>query len=280
MRITGWIGIVILIIGEVLLFQGNRSVGLNFTQIQWWAFIFFMDAVIEKKWNKSYIFHYPGEFIAMAIYSFGCWLIYEFYNIYYIPNWYYTPMPKHWIAVWVLYFISFSTIFPGIFLPARFLELSGLFKNWRIKEWKLNRNKLYNWSAVGLIFLIFPFIYSSPYLFGLVWLGFALLLDPINYLLGYESILKDFENGKVSKFCNLMVAGYICGFFWECWNYWALRKWIYTVPFTQNIKIFEMPLAGFTGFGPFAIECFCMWAFLRGITARIFKKPRLAPEIF
>jgi hypothetical protein len=279
MRITGWIGVAVLLIAEVLLFQGNEFVGKNMTPIQWWGYIFLIDAIIERKWKKSYIFQYPGEFIAMMIYSFGCWLVYEFYNIYYIKNWYYTMLPEHWIPRWAGYFVAFSTVFPGIFLTTRFLESCNLFKSWHIKGWKINRSKLYMWSIAGLLFLIFPFIYSSPYIFAIVWLGFALLLDPINYLLGYKSILKEFEEGRISLFLNLMLGGYICGFLWEFWNYWALRKWIYTVPFTPHLKIFEMPLAGFSGFGPFAVECFCMWAFLRGITGAVVKRMKQSPEI-
>lgn len=272
MRITGWIGLIVMIVMEILLFKGNRIVGLNFTPIQWWAYIFFMDALIEKIWEKSYIFHYTTEFILMSLYSFGCWLIFEFYNIYYINNWYYTELPEEWFYRWLGYLAAFSTIFPGIFLTTRFLNYTGLFDKLAIKEWKLSKMKLFLWSFVGFVFLIFPFFYSSAYIFAIVWLGFILLLDPINYNLGFDSILSDFAEGKVQRFLNLMLGGYICGILWEFWNYWAIRKWIYTVPFTQDIKIFEMPLAGFSGFGPFAIECFCMYEFLKGISKKIFPK--------
>ncbi|OGF67401.1 MAG: hypothetical protein A2Y62_20320 [Candidatus Fischerbacteria bacterium RBG_13_37_8] len=272
MRITGWIGLIVIIVAEILLFQGNQFIGLHFTPIQWWAYILLMDALIEKFWKKSYIFQYPGEFILMILYSFGCWLIFEIYNWYYIPNWYYTALSENLVYRWIGYFIAFTTIFPGIFLTTRFLNYIGLFKNWHMKEWHLNKRKLLLWSVVGLLFLIFPFFYSSPYIFAIVWLGFILLLDPINYYLGYDSILGDFAKGRLARFLNLMLAGYICGILWEFWNYWAIRKWIYTVPFTQDIKIFEMPIAGFSGFGPFAIECFCMYEFLKGISKKIFKK--------
>jgi hypothetical protein len=60
---------------------------------------------------------------------------------------------------------------------------------------------------------------------------------------------------------SLSTAGFICGFLWEFWNYWAPSKWIYTAPFMQELKIFEMPVAGFLGFGPFAWEYFVMYSF-------------------
>jgi hypothetical protein len=50
---------------------------------------------------------------------------------------------------------------------------------------------------------------------------------------------------------------------WEFWNYWARSKWIYNVPVPPHIKLFEMPLAGYGGFLPFALECFTMYVFVR-----------------
>ena len=40
-------------------------------------------------------------------------------------------------------------------------------------------------------------------------------------------------------------------------------KWIYTVPILGDIKIFEMPVLGYFGFPPFALECFTMYVFVR-----------------
>ena len=36
-------------------------------------------------------------------------------------------------------------------------------------------------------------------------------------------------------------------------------KWIYNVPILPDVKIFEMPILGFGGFPPFAVECFAMY---------------------
>ena len=55
----------------------------------------------------------------------------------------------------------------------------------------------------------------------------------------------------------------MCGLLWECWNYWARTKWVYTVPVPPDIKIFEMPLAGYLGFPVFAVECFVMYVCVR-----------------
>jgi len=57
----------------------------------------------------------------------------------------------------------------------------------------------------------------------------------------------------------LLIAGLICGFLWEFWNFWAYSKWVYTVPFFDRGKGFEMPFLGFLGFPPFAVQAYVMY---------------------
>jgi len=123
----------------------------------------------------------------------------------------------------------------------------------------------------GLAFLILPLMLPQPwavYTFAVVWLGFFLFFEPVNYASGTGSILRDLEDGRIERFLNLMVAGYVCGFCWEFWNYGAECKWIYTAPFSENVRIFEMPLVGFLGFGPFALEYFAFYHFVRIVWRR------------
>jgi len=54
-----------------------------------------------------------------------------------------------------------------------------------------------------------------------------------------------------------------CGLVWEGLNFWAGAKWVYHVPYWEHVKIFEMPLLGFLGFGPFAIAFVEMYRFVR-----------------
>jgi len=65
-----------------------------------------------------------------------------------------------------------------------------------------------------------------------------------------------------------MLAGYVCGFLWEFWNYWAYTKWYYTVPILENIKIFEIPAVGFLAYGPFALEIYVMYNLIRLLLSR------------
>jgi hypothetical protein len=55
----------------------------------------------------------------------------------------------------------------------------------------------------------------------------------------------------------LFAAALICGVFWEMWNIYSWPKWIYTFPYLDQLRIFEMPLAGYLGYLPFGLE---LWA--------------------
>jgi hypothetical protein len=74
--------------------------------------------------------------------------------------------------------------------------------------------------------------------------------------------MRDWERGDPRKFLLLLTAGLVCGLLWEFWNFWAQSKWVYTVPFFNEIKGFEMPLLGFLGFPPFAVECYVTYNFI------------------
>jgi hypothetical protein len=51
-------------------------------------------------------------------------------------------------------------------------------------------------------------------------------------------------------------------------GYGAGTRWSYTVPFAGHLKVFEMPVLGYLGFAPFALECFAIWSFLAGGTLK------------
>ena len=120
----------------------------------------------------------------------------------------------------------------------------------------------------GAVMLTLPFVHPSTWLAAPVFLGFIFLLDPINAANGAESIRGDLTEGHRGRVVNLLAAGLGCGLLWEFWNYWARAKWIYNVPVPPHVKLFEMPLAGFAGFPPFAVECFTMYVFVRHVLWR------------
>lgn len=122
-----------------------------------------------------------------------------------------------------------------------------------------------------MVCLILPLMFPITHLYALIWLGFLLFVDPVNYLLELPSFLGERRDARIYRFFSFLIGGYICGFLWEFWNWYAYASWTYNIPFFQNIKIFQMPVLGFLGFGPFSLEMFCMYYF----TWYILKKARI-----
>jgi len=57
---------------------------------------------------------------------------------------------------------------------------------------------------------------------------------------------------------SLSVGALICRFFWEMWNYYSWPKWIYHTSGAQFLHVFEMPLLGYGGYVPFALDLFVL----------------------
>jgi hypothetical protein len=112
--------------------------------------------------------------------------------------------------------------------------------------------------AVGLTFTAWAIGVANPLGNLGLWVGLIYLLDPVNAWLGGPALLRDWEEGRWGRFLSLMLGGITCGLLWEFWNYWALSKWTYNLPFLgglERYRYFEMPWLGFLGFLPFALEC-------------------------
>ena len=258
--VYGWASLAALLAAEVLMFRHIEPVATYFTPLAWTAFIFLADAAVRAVSGTSRLQKNPREFAMVALLSIPLWLIFEAYNLR-LENWTYTGLPENLVARYFGYAWSFATITPGIFVTADLVQAFSWFAR-PAKVVRFSPRALHWMTVVGALFLILPLILpkeAGAYLFALVWLGFVLLLDPVNYRLRLPSLLGDLAEGRRAHLYSLLLSGWACGFLWEFWNYWATAKWIYIFPMFQQVKIFEMPVPGFLGFLPFALECFTMY---------------------
>lgn len=258
----GVIGAVTLVLFEILQFAGDfRFVKLYFTPVQWTGLILFLDGWQKKRRGRSLVADHFGEFLLLAAISIGSWLIFEAYNLL-LGNWHYVGLPE---SRWERYFgyaWAFATISPGMFLIYETLDalLPGTD---RATHPRLPNGVFWTSVIFGFACLTVPLLWPSTWMTPLVWMGFAFFLDPINGRMGRRSILSEFFTGDFRSMPLFFLAGLVAGVLWEFWNYWAGARWIYDVPYLGHIKIFEMPVLGFLGFMPFAIESFAIYTFVR-----------------
>lgn len=164
-------------------------------------------------------------------------------------------MPVSLTERWLGYFLSYATVIPALKeLEIFWLGFLGK-KRLALFPLKVSRGLLTGFFTAGLICFFLPLIQPNLY-FPLVWLSFIFLLEPLNFSQKNPSLLAEFEEGKWSCFWSLILAGFIAGILWEFWNYWAGSHWEYSLPYFDFIRVFQMPVLGYTGFLPFALEAF------------------------
>jgi hypothetical protein len=272
LALHGWLGLIALAAAEWLLFRRVRPVTTYFTPIAWSAYILIVDAAVLSLTRRSRLHDAPMTLARMALLSIPLWLIFEAYN-FRLRNWTYSGVPHEWAAALLGYGWSFATITPAIFETSDLVQ--ALLPALPTEPWHISRKAENAVIACGGACLVVPLAVPdrvSAYLFALVWVGFLLLLDPLNRRLRLPSFLGDLSEGFSRRFYGFLLAGWICGWLWEFWNYWAGAKWHYIFPMFQQHKIFEMPAPGYLGFPALALECFSMYvtaAWLAGWLKRV-----------
>ena len=255
----GWLGILALGAAEALMFRRVEPVATYFTPLVWSAWILIADGAVLAVTGRSRLHDAPLTLARMALLSIPLWLIFEAYN-FRLRNWTYVGVPREWAAALLGYAWSFATITPAIFETSDLAQ--AVLPPLLCKPWKISPRVERMIAATGAVCLIVPLAAPqriAAHLFVLVWIGFFLLLDPLNRRLGLPSFLGDLSEGFARRVCGFLLSGWICGWLWEFWNNWAAAKWHYTFPMFQQWKIFEMPAPGYLGFLPFALDCFAMY---------------------
>ena len=278
----GYAGLAVLLVAELLLFRRVEPVATYFTPIAWTAYILIADAAVFSLRGESRLRSAPrpstslgaSEFAWTAFWSVPLWLLFEAYN-WRLKNWEYVGMPE---ALWEQALGSiwaFATIIPALVETSDLLAALGWWEKTTARGWGVFLRHRRALGVTGAMFLLLPLavpVRWAAYLFALVWLGFAFLLEPVNHARGHDSLLGDLERNRGQRLYCLFAAGLVCGLLWEFWNYWAAARWVYVFPMFQQVKVFEMPLAGYLGFPAFAVECFALLNFVRGETKRLLRR--------
>jgi hypothetical protein len=259
-NLHGLIGLAFLAAAQLLLLKEVEPIASWFYYFAWWPYILIVDSLIYRIKGNSLLMDRRGEFLVLLLWSVVIWTLFEAVN-FVLQNWYYVNVIPLRVIRWPGYALAYATVLPGLFETTELLEALGLFKNSRVKPRVISLSMQQSLVLLGIVSLALVFMFPA-YCYPLIWGAFALLLEPVNYRWGTKSILRDLERGTTRMLRLLLTAGLVCGMLWEFWNFWAATKWVYTVPFFEELKLFEMPLLGFLGFPPFTVECYCLYNFI------------------
>lgn len=245
------------------------------TPIMWTGLILLIDGIVYRLRGGSWLTTRRREFPLLVLASVAVWLLFEAYNLH-LRNWRYEGLPSSSLVRDFGYFWSFATIIPGVFeiadLVEVVLERAGLVGQDRPAR-RVSTRPSWAWWLVGIAMVTIPLALpasTAAYLFGAIFIGFFLLLDPLNENLGLPSIRRQWRLGTRGKFYGLLLGGLVCGFLWEAWNQQAVAArgafWVYTFP--EELRPFglsygQMPLLGLLGFPPFALELFAFYYIIR-----------------
>jgi len=273
MKLYGWCGLFLLVVSEYCLIHRIEPFTTWFYCFAWWSYILIADNLLLKFRGWSLLNDRRREFWGMLPISVFVWLLFEAYN-FIIRNWSYSIAPLQDWQRWAGYVLAFSTVLPGIFVTS---DLVSLLFNRSSNTPPSGNEPLTGrpptkpsalFFALGLILTIAPLIWPR-YLFPAVWLGPIFLLDPMLEKAGVRSLSLNIVSGDRRRVYGLLLGGLLCGLMWEFWNFWSGSRWTYSIPFFGNLKIFEMPVLGFLGFPPFALECWILYHLIRAIPRRI-----------
>jgi len=263
-KLYGIIAIILIILVEINFFVKIQPFANWYFPIIWFSYIFLIDAIVFKLKGSSLISNRTKTFIGMVIISAFFWYVFELTNIT-VQNWEYIGTEALASARDLFAILSFATVLPALFETTELIRAVHLFDNQKLKKkHKISKTFLHTMMILGIISFFLP-IFLPRYTFPLVWLSFFFFLDPINYMNRQPSIIQHLKDRKLVIPLSLLLAGITLGFLWEFWNFWAIPKWTYNVPFVGFFKIFEMPIVGYLGYFPFTFELYAMYFFIRSL---------------
>lgn len=273
-RLLGATAALVFLVASIQMLMKNEPFYSWYYCFAWWSYIVVTECFLLSRGGFAPLFHDTKRFLVQLPLSITVWLIFEAFN-FRLENWDYIELVAEKEFRWFGYSLSFATVLPGLFATQKLLDHLGVAKNARCLPLK-NAKGLYKpFLFIGSVCVVAPLLWPHLF-FPLVWLAFTFLLEPLNHRFNGVSLLKDWERGSPRQFYLLLLSGLWCGFLWELWNFWAGSKWFYTVPYVGFLKIFEMPILGFLGFPPFAVECYVMTNCFFLLWDRM--KERLLPE--
>jgi hypothetical protein len=158
--------------------------------------------------------------------------------------------------------ISFSIVVPAVFETAALIHSFDWMQRLRTgPRVPATSGVFLGLFAIGLAMLSAMLVWPKIF-YPFTWTALVFILEPINQWTGRPHFLEEFRQGDWRTVISLSFGALVCGFFWEMWNYYSFPKWTYHIPGLGFWRIFEMPLLGYGGYIPFALEVYALKNFV------------------
>ncbi|HSO28158.1 MAG TPA: hypothetical protein VLS48_08820 [Anaerolineales bacterium] len=260
----GWAGLVLILVFWALNWSlpGPRT-HWGFFPL-WLGYCLTIDALVFLRKGTSLLTRSRSKYISLFFISALVWWIFEFFN-WRLRNWYYDGAELFSpLVFFLLATLSFTTVIPAVFGSA---ELIGSFTFFRRlgkgPRIGVDRRTTVLFFAAG--WLMLALMWAWPRLFfPFLWIAVYFILEPLNVWLNNHSLADHTARGDWRPVLALWLGVLVTAFFWEMWNYFSYPKWIYTVPWGDWLHVFEMPLLGYGGYLPFALELHAMYFLVMG----------------
>jgi hypothetical protein len=261
----GWLGLSLVVVFWFLnwTLPGTRT-HWGFFPL-WLGYCLTIDGLVFWRKGTSLLTRSLRKYIGLFLISAPVWWLFELFNLH-IQNWIYLGtdiFSSLQYAFWTT--LSFSTVIPAVFGSAELVSTFGFLNRLRpgpmigADKWTTSTFFILGWVMLVLM-LAWPKIF-----FPFLWLSLYFILEPINVWLGNRSLAYWTRNRDWRPMVALWLGVLLTAFFWEMWNYYSYPKWIYAVPWGDWLHIFEMPLLGYGGYLPFALELYAIYHFFVGL---------------
>ncbi len=234
----------------------------------WLGYCLSIDGLVLWRTGTSLLTRGWRRYAGLFLLSAPIWWVFEALNLR-TQNWRYVGAEAFSPAAYAFWTtLSFTTVVPAVFGSAELIASFGFVK--RLRRGPLVRPDrrttiiffLVGWAMLALL-LLWPRIF-----FPFIWFSLYFIIEPVNVWMGNRSLADWTRMRDWRPVIALWLGVLMTAFFWEMWNYLSYPKWVYQVAWGGWLHVFEMPLLGYGGYLPFALELYAFYHLIMGLFGR------------
>lgn len=234
----------------------------------WLGYCLTVDALVYLRKGTSLLRRDWRKYIGLFLLSAPVWWLFEALNSR-LDNWHYQGaelFSRVEFGFWAS--LNFTTVIPAVFGSAELISSLGFIQ--RVPDGpriRPERGTTLTFFGAGLLMLALMLIWPSLF-FPFLWISIYFITEPLNIWLGNRHLAQHTRLGDWKPVIALWLGALMTAFFWELWNYFSYPKWVYHVPWGNCCHVFEMPLLGYGGYMPFALELYALYHLALGLAGR------------